>query len=165
VNSSFFFLLSFPLDSFCLGRASSGLGKELAKRFYSDGYNLVLISSNETKLAEATEDIFREQLCTTDIASLSEANNHHLNALPYPSSRISFPEIPADVPDVKNFRYSSNLKFRDIQILISNLEDPSSPLKIVNQLEQSGIDSKVSLICCPFIFRFFVSFQGRCVGA
>jgi NAD(P)-dependent dehydrogenase (short-subunit alcohol dehydrogenase family) len=139
---------------FCLSliRASSGLGKELAKRFYGEGYNLVLVSSNETKLFEARDDIFREQLISSGLPSLADVQGHPLNALPFPSSRISFPEIPSDLPDAKAFKYPANIRFRDIQLVSANLEEPSSPSMIVNQLEQKGIDSKVIFI---LIFSYF----------
>jgi hypothetical protein len=116
-----------------LSRGSSGLGKELAKQLYQEGFNLILVSKNETKLTETKEEILLEELIPLPVSTGSPNNKKNTTA------SLTAPVV---IPKRNN----------DIQTISCDLENSFSPFLLYKELKKRNLESKVS-----FLLRYFLS--------
>lgn len=105
-------------------RGSSGLGKELAQQLFDEGFNLILISSNQTRLQEARSQIQCEELTTISTPSNGEAD--------------------ASIKVIESTQTQAQKRKPDIQLIECNLEDSCSPYTVLKELKKRGLDCKVS---------------------
>jgi NAD(P)-dependent dehydrogenase (short-subunit alcohol dehydrogenase family) len=120
-----------------LSRGSSGLGKELAKQLYQEGFNIILVSKNETKLTETKEEILLEELIPLPVSTASTNNNKNSKS----NSTMESITAPVVIPKRNN----------DIQTITCDLENSFSPFLLFKELKKRNLESKVS-----FYFLYFV---------
>jgi hypothetical protein len=127
-----------------LSRGSSGLGKELAKQLYQEGFNIILVSKNETKLTETKEEILLEELIPLPVSTGSPNNNKNSKS----NNTAASLTTPVVIPKRNN----------DIQTISCDLENSFSPFLLYKELKKRNLESKVSfhlLHSLSIVFRSF----------
>ncbi len=118
--------------------ASSGLGEALAYQFYEQGYNLVLVARNESRLHEIKKDIVLMDLEQKKLdEEEAKANPSSMFIKSYSASDALINSLR---PPASNLHSSVPNR---VEIITSDLSNPLSPFQIMDELKERGIANKV----------------------